>query len=402
MYFVTKNEYECSGCTACMNICAHGAIEMKENGEGVGFPVRNNDKCIDCGLCEKVCPFEHPVYKNKAPEVFAAYDRKERGSSASGGLFYTIASYVIGHGGVVFGSVYGENLKVKHVSARTLQEVQAMRGSKYVQSDLGTVFKEIKDELKKGKLVYFTGIGCQVAGLYAFLRKDYENLITSDIVCHGVPSQKMFNIHLKYLGEKYGSKVSAYSFRELNYWLTREKAVLDNGKTKYEYDGNKSPYLYAFGLGYIDRYSCFNCKFAKVPRQGDISLADFWGVGETAPQMDTSKGVSLVLVNNEKGKKLWSEIEQQLVFKKSTLQAAAKHNPNVVGPTKEPEFRKEFFKVLKKDGYAKMAGTCLACPDNMRNKSIEKIMMLRHMHIYQPYAKLKHLAKTILVALKIK
>lgn len=402
MYFITKNEYECSGCTACMNVCTHGAIEMKENGEGFVFPVRDNDKCVDCGLCEKVCPFEHPVYRNNAPEVFAAYDRKERSRSASGGLFYTIASYVIKHGGVVFGSVYDENLKVKHVCARTLQEVQAMRGSKYVQSDLGTVFKEVKDELKKGTLVYFTGVGCQVAGLYAFLRKDYDNLITSDIVCHGIPSQDMFNIHLKYLGEKYGSKVNAYSFRELNYWLTREKAILNNGKTKCEYDGNKSPYLYAFGLGYIDRYSCFNCKFAKIPRQGDISLADFWGIGETAPQMDTFKGVSLVLINNEKGKKLWSEIEQQLVLKKSTLQAAAKHNPNVVGPTKEPEFRKEFFKVLKKYGYAKMAGTCLACPDNMRNKSIERIMMLRHLHIYQPYSKLKHLVKTILVALKIK
>lgn len=402
MYFITKNEYECSGCTACMNVCAHGAIEMKENGEGFVFPVRNNDKCIDCGLCEKVCPFEHPVYKNKAPEVFAAYDRKERGSSASGGLFYTIASYVIGHGGVVFGSVYGENLKVKHVSARTLQEVQAMRGSKYVQSDLGTVFKEVKDELKKGKLVYFTGVGCQVAGLYAFLRKDYENLITSDIVCHGVPSQSLFDIHLKYLNDKYKSKVKQYSFRDSRYWLIREKAIYADGKESYEYDGNMSPYLYAFGLGYTYRYSCFNCKFAKVPRQGDISLADFWGVGETAPQMDTSKGVSLTLINNEKGEKLWNEIKTALVFKKSTLQAAAKHNPNVVGPTKEPEFRKEFFKVLKKDGYAKMAGTCLACPDTMRNKSIERIMMLRHMHIYQPYAKLKHLAKTILVALKIK
>lgn len=402
MYFITKNEYECSGCTACMNVCVHGAIEMKENGEGFVFPVKDNDKCVDCGLCEKVCPFEHPVYKNNAPEVFATYDRKERGRSASGGLFYTIASYVIKHGGIVFGSVYEDNLKVKHVCARTLQEVQAMRGSKYVQSDLGTVFKEVKDELKKGTLVYFTGVGCQVAGLYAFLRKDYDNLITSDIVCHGVPSQKLFDIHLKYLNDKYKSKVKQYSFRDSRYWLIREKAIYADGKESYEYDGNMSPYLYAFGLGYTYRYSCFNCKFAKIPRQGDISLADFWGVGETAPQIDTSKGVSLILVNNEKGEKLWNEIKQRLVLKKSTLEAASKHNPNVIRSTKEPEFRKKFFKILEKDGYAKMANTCLACPDYMRNKRIKRIMMLRNMHIYQPYAYLRHLAKTILFALKIR
>ncbi len=402
MYFITKNEYECSGCTACMNVCAHGAIEMRENGEGFVFPIKDNDKCVDCGLCEKVCPFEHPVYKNNAPEVFAAYDRKERGGSASGGLFYTIASYVIKHNGVVFGSVYDENLKVKHICARTLQEVQAMRGSKYVQSDLDTVFKEVKDELKKGALVYFTGVGCQVAGLYAYLRKDYDNLITSDIVCHGIPSQKLFDIHLKYLSDKYGSKVKQYSFRDERYWLIREETTLANNKRKYEYDGNMSPYLYSFGLGYTYRYSCFNCKFAKIPRQGDISLADFWGIGETATAMDTSKGVSLVLVNSKKGEKVWNEIKPRLVFRQSTLEAAAKHNPNVIRPTKEPEFRRDFFRILAKDGYTKMAGTCLACPDNMRNKRIERIMTLRRMHIYQPYAKLKHLAKTILVALKIK
>lgn len=402
MYFITKNEYECSGCTACVNICAHDAIKMKENSEGFVFPVRDQNKCVDCRLCERVCPFEHPVYKNSHPLVYAAYDRMERGGSSSGGLFYTIASHVIRRGGIVFGSVYDENLKVKHVCARTLQEVQAMRGSKYVQSDLGSVFKNVRNELKKGTLVYFTGVGCQVAGLYAYLHKDYENLITSDIVCHGVPSQILFDIHLKYLNNKYNSKVKQYSFRDSRYWLIREKAILVNGKQKYEYDGNMSPYLYAFGLGYTYRYSCFNCKFATVPRQGDISLADFWGIGETAPSMDTSKGVSLVLVNNEKGEKVWNEVKSRLVFKRSTLEAAAKYNPNVVKPTKEPEFRKKFFEVLEQDGYGKMAKTCLVCPDNMRNKSIKRTMMLRHIRIYQPYAYLKHLAKTILVALKIK
>lgn len=196
MYFINKNDYDCSGCTACMNICSHDAITMEKNEEGFLYPVRHNDICVNCGLCENICPFEHPVYKNDSPLVYAAYDKKERTGSSSGGIFYTIARYVINQGGIVYGAAYDDELKVMHRSARTIQELEALRGSKYVQSDLNDCFKQIKDELKKGTLVYFTGVGCQVAGLYAYLRKDYSNLLTSDVVCHGVSSQHLFNMHL--------------------------------------------------------------------------------------------------------------------------------------------------------------------------------------------------------------
>lgn len=402
MYFTSKNSYECSGCIACMNACAHKAITMEEDEEGFLFPVRNADLCTQCGLCEKVCPFEYPVYRNTAPVVYAAYDKKNRTGSASGGLFYTIASHVIRQGGIVFGAAYDANLKVHHICARTLEELQLLRESKYVQSDLGSCVKQVKEELNKGTLVYFTGVGCQVAGLYAYLRKDYDNLLTSDIVCHGVPSQKMFDVHLNYLKNRYGSKVKAYSFRELKYWFIREKVSFENGKTEYEYDGNKSPYLYAFGLGLIYRYSCFNCKFAKIPRQGDISLADFWGINAVAPGMDTSKGVSLVLVNNKKGLRIWDEIKSRLVYKESTLDACSKHNPNVIRPTKEPEYRKEFFKALHKEGYEKMTDTILVCPKSMRNRRIERIMRLRWWHLYQPFEFLKRQVKLVLIMLKLK
>ncbi len=402
MYFINKNDYDCSGCTACINICSHNAITMEKNEEGFLYPVRHNDICINCGLCENICPFEHPVYKNDSPLVYAAYDKKERTGSSSGGVFYTIARYVINKGGIVYGAAYNDDLKVKHRSARTIKELEALRGSKYVQSDLNDCFRQIRDELKKGTLVYFTGVGCQVAGLYSFLRKKYDNLITSDIVCHGVPSQKMFDIHLQYLGQKHASKVQNYSFRETNIWLIRERVKFENGKISYEYDGNKSPYLYAFGLGYTYRYSCFKCPFAKLPRQGDISLADYWGVQKPFPLMDVTKGVSLVLVNSQIGKIIWNKIKPQLVYKFSKIEDATRNNPNVVRPTKEPPIRKDFFKILEKEGYEQMASTYLECPEKMRNHHIELVMKLRKWYIYQPYENIRRLTKLFLHKLNLK
>lgn len=402
MYFINKNEYDCSGCTACINICNHNAITMEKNEEGFLYPVRHNDKCVNCKLCEDICPFEHPLYKNDNPSVYAAYDKKERTGSSSGGIFYTIARYVINQGGIVYGAAYDDNLKVKHRSARTIKELEALRGSKYVQSDLNDCFKQIKDDLRQGRLVYFTGVGCQVAGLYAYLRKDYNNLFTSDLVCHGSPNQAFFDEHLKYISNQYHSKVKNYSFRDTRYWLTREKADLSNGKSVIKYDGNLSPYLYAFGLGYNHRYSCYNCKFAKIPRQGDISLADYWGVQKTFPFIDATKGVSLVLINNTKGKKLWDNITSQLVYVQSTIEDAIRDNPNIIRPTKEPQIRKSFFRILDVDGYEQMAKTYLVCPEKMKNHSIERIMRLRKWHLYQYYINLKRYTKLFLYKLKLK
>lgn len=399
MYLNTHNPYECSGCAACYSICTHKAITMVEDEEGFIVPQRAMDKCVQCGMCEEVCPIEHPMYDNfKAPVVFAAYDSKNRRRSSSGGLFYALAQYVINKGGVVFGAAYDSNLQVHHISVDTKEGLERLRGSKYVQSYIGDAFRSAIAYLKQGRLVYFTGTPCQIAGLKACLHKPYRNLLTSDIVCHGVPNQHLFNCHLHYLSQQEGSKVVGYSFRDSKFWITREKADYSDGKVSYEMDGNCSPYLYAFGLGYIFRRSCFTCKFAHIPRQGDITLADYWGVGRFHPDLDDRGGVSLVLVNSMKGQQVWDVIKGNLKYRGSTLAACSTYNPNVIRPTREPKERESFFRQLAREGYDCMARTELCCPSEMRNSVVVLKMRLRQYGLWQPIDLLKVGLKRLLYA----
>lgn len=221
MYLISYIKDECSGCTACEQVCNIHAITMQPDKEGFFYPVKNLDKCTNCGLCEQVCKFTNPFYSLEKPLVFAAYmkDIQERKKSSSGGTFYAIAKDIINNGGVVFGAVMDENLNVHHSCAQTIDELQALRGSKYVQSDLQDCYSKIKGFLKSSRLVYFTGTPCQVAGLKGYLRKDYPTLLTSDLVCHGVPSQSLFDKHIEYLKNKYSSSnISNYQFRNNEAW----------------------------------------------------------------------------------------------------------------------------------------------------------------------------------------
>ena len=206
MFFTTKDKTECCGCTACEHSCPVHAISFQLDDEGFSYPQIDYNICIHCGLCGKVCPFNHPRYENNSnPDAYASMvkNKTERIKSSSGGVFYKIASYIIAQKGIVYGAIMDDNFIVKHIGVSTIADLSCLRGSKYVQSELNDVFKQIKGQLDAGRLVYFVGTGCQVAGLNSFLRKKYPNLLTSDIVCHGVPNQKMFNMHLHYLEERY-------------------------------------------------------------------------------------------------------------------------------------------------------------------------------------------------------
>jgi len=337
---------------------------MEPDKDGFIFPVKDTEKCTNCGLCEKVCPYNHLSEKREdAPTVYAAYSKSidERRKSSSGALFYIIAKYVIEQGGIVYGATLDDRMQVHHISAETLEQLQLLRGSKYVQSKLNDTYREIRKHLRAGRMVYFTGVGCQVAGLKSFLMKDYPNLLTNDLVCHGTPNQKLFDEHISYLEKKHSGKVVDYQFRDNSLWGGCESVTIaTDSQTRKTYrlpSYSLSPYLYSFMHAMTYRMSCYECPFASVPRQGDITLADFWGVSKHVNGLDTTSGVSLILVNSTKGKELLGKIESDLVTVESDIEAASAENHNLIAHTKMPEIRQHVFEDIRKRGYAQVAKT---------------------------------------------
>ena len=375
MFFKSLDKKECCACTVCQHICPTKSISFSDDEEGFKYPQIDHSTCINCGLCERSCPVEHPLYDNNSnPIVYAAklYNTKELVKSSSGGLFYSIAKAVLSKRGTVYGAAFDENLKLKHCGIENLDDLQPLRGSKYIQSNLGDIFLDVKDQLTSDRWVYFVGTPCQVAGLKSFLKKDYPKLITSDLVCHGVPSQKLFDAHIDYLENKYKRKVLKYQFRNNKNWGGCEIVDLatPKGKSKrltlpsYEL----SPYLYSFMYAMTYRHSCYDCKFARIPRQGDITLADFWGANVYFPKMNTNKGVSLVLVNNRKGEIIWNEIADQLENHVSRIEDAAKFNGNQIQRTEKSIYRDDIYKQIENEGYSTIANTVFRSPRYIKVK----------------------------------
>jgi len=364
MFFNTLSKADCCACTACEHICPTKSITFTSDDEGFLYPSIDKSTCIDCKLCERVCPVEHPNYNNNSlPETYAALlnDLEERKKSSSGGVFYSLACWILDQGGVVYGATINSDHIVYHIGIEKKEDLHLLRGSKYVQSDLKQVFVEIKNYLLKGRLCLFVGTGCQVAGLKSFLRKPYDTLITADLVCHGVPSQWLFNQHIEYLEHRYKGHVSDYQFRDNEGWGGCESFnLIDNsGKSKVIRNPTYylSPYLYSFMYGMTSRYSCYYCKFAKVPRQGDITLGDFWGISNVFPDLNRRSGVSLLLLNSEKGKSVFESIKNHLEIRKSTLNDGAKYNENLIRVSTKHIYRDIVYSKIKNEGYQAVAKT---------------------------------------------
>lgn len=344
-----KSRY-CSGCGACRNVCPSDAISMEMNEEGFFEPVIDKEKCTCCGLCKKRCPSLNTVYENNPePECYAAYAVESiRKKSSSGGIFTVLAQHILDSGGYVCGAAYDGEFKVRHIIVSSKQELEQLRKSKYVQSDTGMVFREIKKLLSDGKSVLFCGCGCQVAGLYAALADcDHEKLYTVDLMCHGGPSPGLF---AKYLEEHYEpEKLDYVGFREKDYfgWSTEMTVSYKDG-TVLRNTRVTDPYYKAFLPCISVREYCGSCAFAKLPRQADITLADFWGVEKYNPEFTDGGGTSLVSVNNEKGLKLWNKIKPELVLcEQIPLKYALATGQPFNKPFKSHPHRKMYFEYIK-------------------------------------------------------
>ena len=350
-------ESECCGCAACANACPVDAIRMEEGKEGFVFPKVDLNTCIQCGKCVKTCPvLEIDRPNRKEPDCRAAYGADEiRKVSSSGAIFTLLADYVFQRGGVVYGVALNDEFEIEHRRITSMEELSALRRSKYVQSRVGLSYRQVKQDLKNGKTVLFSGTPCQNAGLRKYLgRTDTEKLILADIVCHGVPSPGVFASYLVELEKKHGSRVSAYTFRDkrLGWKNFSAVATFENGE---EHAGTQTtePYLYGFLQNLYLRPSCHSCSQLRGERHAaDITLADLWGAEKICPERDDDTGLSFVMANTQKGRQALEQSGMQLnAFSIRNFEGMTRANPSLLVPVKPHEKRAAFFKRYQKHGF---------------------------------------------------
>ena len=344
---IEKNK--CFGCGSCFQCCPKNAILMESDEEGFEFPKIDKTKCIDCGLCVKKCPSLSSVSKRIfAQECYSVVylDKKILEKSASGGAFIAFALEILEDGGIVFGCAYDEDLNAVQIKVNLPEELIKLQGSKYVSSDSKQTFVETKKILDAGEKVLYSGRPCQIAGLLKFLEKDYENLVTVDLVCHGVPSQKLFSTYLEWLGKKSGGKIIYYGFRDKDVggWSCGGKFKTKTKTKTKTMEASCDPYYASFLRGETYRLSCYECPFATSERIGDLTVCDFWGVEKFYPEIDTKNGVSGIIVNSEKGKEILEKCSDSFSIKKIALDELRLYNTNLNNPTPMPEKRKTVYK----------------------------------------------------------
>lgn len=356
-----QQKENCCGCSACYSICPENAIKMVEDEEGFLYPQLDESLCVNCSLCSDVCLFINFDLRFNDPLVVLAAKQNTkdiRALSQSGGVGFTAAMKTIESGGKVFGAAFCDpEFKVCHREFQDIHALKEFQGSKYVQSDLGDVFKQIFKRLSEGMKVLFTGTPCQVAGLKLFLRRKgcdtHENLFTIGLVCHGVPSPMVFNKYLKYLSNKYRGKVERFNFRDKTFgWHNHIESFVIN-KRQY----HSTVFSTLFSSCTILRPSCFICPFAQKKRVSDITMGDFWGVEKLHPDFDDNLGISLVLINNEHGRTFFDKLSSFFLVK--FIRTDVYLQPRLKCPSDKPFnretfwldfFSKDFSYVVKKYG----------------------------------------------------
>ncbi len=362
------SKQDCCACGACMNVCPKSAIQMELDEYGFVYPRINKEQCIECGACKKVCAFQNKPDRNEPKKVYATVGKNDNivEKSASGGLFATMADFVIERGGCVYGAAMQleeGTFRVRHIRCETKDELYLLQGSKYVQSALGDILKDVKEKLKNDVFVLFSGTPCQIDALKLFLKKDYSNLLTVDIICHGVPNERFFNSYICQLQKKLGGKIYEFNFRD------KSSGWGHFGKARYTNEnGNEceqlvsfvdSSYYSLFFDGKILRENCYRCHYAGPNRPGDITLGDYWGINDQHPEaltqngghLNPQKGISVVFVNSTKGNEFLDKIKDQIYCYESTFEKAAKQNTQLVHPVKLDKSRAAVMNIYKAGGY---------------------------------------------------
>ncbi len=348
----TVSKGACTGCKMCGDLCPKHAIYFESDEEGFWFPKVDEAKCVRCGLCLKKCPScSLPDKRNKEfiPISYGSLSKDEnlRWNSSSGGLFSEAASRWMTDGGLCVGAIYDKNQNVKHVLCSKIEDIQALRQSKYVQSETNGIYSLVNNALIQGQRVLVCGTPCQVAAFYSFLGKDYDNLCTIDFVCLGIPSPLVYRRYLEMLEKRYKSKVKKVWFKNKKEgWRGIGTSIQFENNKEYFRTGSRDLYINAFGEGLDMRRSCHACQYREIPHRSDIMLGDFWGIENLHAQLDDNKGMSAIIINSFKGLKLFESIADHLSYFPTTVDEIAKENYAIYKPKVANKNRDAFLREL--------------------------------------------------------
>lgn len=350
---------DCCGCRSCEQICPRSCISMQEDFEGFRYPIVNEELCIHCGLCSSHCPmieeFSMDNRRLSEPLVYAARLRNDEIllQSSSGGMFSVFAEETLNKDGVVFGCELDENLIARLICVKEKKELVRLRGAKYVASDPNTSYSQVKDYLKQNKAVFFTGTGCQIAGLYKFLGTDYPNLLTMEIICHGTPSQKLFSKHVEYLTQKLGERIVSFRFRDKSKgWGENYRMQALTATKVYESSESNDPYFSSFLRCKVSRPCCYECRIAKPERVADFTVGDFWGLELFHPEFYDQHGVSGILINTKKGLDVFESVKRGLDYIKSNFEEFSYKNGHLHSPAHRPACRTDIYKGIDELPYS--------------------------------------------------
>ena len=346
-----KNKKDCCGCSACVQRCPRKCISMQTDKEGFAYPVVDTTKCSDCGLCNKVCPVINQLPEQQPIATYAAINSNNmvREQSSSGGIFTLLAQETINNGGIVFGAVFNEDWDVEHIYVDNANDLKRLRGSKYVQSNIGDSYSVAEKFLKEGKEVLFSGTPCQVAGLRKYLRKEYKNLKTVDFVCHGTPSPEVWKMYLDEVCRINNiGNITDIQFRnKAEGWKKFSQQITytgnDGKERRFRETLNENLFMKCFLSNLCLRPSCYQCPARSGKSGSDITLGDLWGAAQICPEMDDDKGLSLVMARKDQELPKCDKIE-------IPYNEALKYNPSIERDVREPKRRKKFFRKARKYG----------------------------------------------------